>query len=89
MPKKAREHKGRLEIRNIGVHEGGLYICKATHYENEKGGQAIANVIVHVITNDINRHKQENVYITQTLARVHDQSQLDHLHRLECHTSNE
>ena len=44
LPKKAREHKGRLEIRNIGVHEGGLYICKATHYENEKGGQAIANV---------------------------------------------
>ena len=36
--------KGRLEIRRIGVHEGGLFVCKATHFENEKGGSNIANV---------------------------------------------
>ena len=33
-----------LEIRRIGVHEGGLFVCKATHFENEKGGSNIANV---------------------------------------------
>ena len=44
MPKHAKQNKGRLEIRKIGIHEGGLYICKATGFEDEKGGQAIANV---------------------------------------------
>ena len=28
MPKHTRQKKGRLEIRNIGLHEGGLYICQ-------------------------------------------------------------
>ena len=46
MPKHTRQKNGRLEIRKIGLHEGGLFICKAVGHSNEKGGEEIAQVDV-------------------------------------------
>ena len=41
-----RQRKGRLEIRRIGLHEGGLYVCQAVGHSNDKGGEEIAQVEV-------------------------------------------
>ena len=46
MPKHTRQRKGRLEIRRIGLHEGGLYVCQAVGHSNDKGGEEIAQVEV-------------------------------------------
>ena len=46
MPKHAKQSKGRLEIKRIGIHEGGFFICRAIKYSNKRGGQVIANVQV-------------------------------------------
>jgi hypothetical protein len=47
LPKNAKFlHGGRLEIRGIKLHQGGIFICKAVGSEDEKGGTAFANVQV-------------------------------------------
>ncbi len=46
MPKHAKQKRGRLEIHRIGLHEGGLFLCKAVGHENEIGGQKLASVEV-------------------------------------------
>ena len=51
MPKHTRQKNGRLEIRKIGLHEGGLFICKAVGHSNEKGGEEIAQVDVMKLKN--------------------------------------
>ena len=56
MPKHTRQKKGRLEIRNIGLHEGGLYICQvigkkllykgpSTYYVTSMGGGGVSEMM--------------------------------------------
>ena len=46
MPKHTRQKNGRLEIKRIGIHEGGKFICSAIGFEKEKRGRAVAYVKV-------------------------------------------
>ena len=46
LPKHSFQKRGRLEIRRIGSHGGGLFLCYAVGHDKDKGGRVLANVEV-------------------------------------------